>query len=171
MYWPKTYQAIEKFVTACKECQINKKLHSSTLRLLQPLQIPTRCWDIATCDFLTELSKNQGLDAILVIVDKISKRALVEPLKTPCSAEDVFQISNDRLLAKHGVQAKIISNRDPKFVSIHWTGIAEILNIKLNLSTTDHPQTDSQSENLIRTLLSMLHHSNKRAPNEWDKNP
>ncbi|CDF41288.1 unnamed protein product [Chondrus crispus] len=141
MYWPKMYQAITKFVTACKECQINKTPHSSKPGLLQPPEIPTRCWDIVTCDFLTELPKtNRGFDAILVIVDKLSKRALFEPLKNHAQRQTCFKIST------------IDSSRSAE----------------LNLSTAHHPQTDGQSENLIRTLSSMLRHSIQRAPNEWD---
>lgn len=63
---------------------------------------------------------------------------------------------NDRLFSKHGIPEKIISDRDPKFNSKCWRGVMELKNIKPNMSTTDHPETDGQSENMIRKLSNMI---------------
>lgn len=32
----------------------------------------------------------------------------------------------------------------------------QLLSVRLNISTADHPKTDGQSENLVRTLANML---------------
>lgn len=168
MCWPKIYQTVAEFVMACKDCQNNEVPNSNKLGLLQPLEISTKCWDVVICNFLTELPKTkQGFDRILVIVDKLSKKALFEPLRKSCSGVEVFQIFSDGRFAKPSFLAKIICDRDRKFVSNYWKGIMETLKIKLNLSTEDQFQTDAQSENLIRTLSSMLRLSMQRKRKEW----
>lgn len=44
----------------------------------------------------------------------------------------------------------------------------QMWNVKLNLSTADHPQTDGQSENLIKTLSNMIRSVVQKAPKDWD---
>ena len=123
-----------------------------------------------TTDFLSELPISEnGFDVVLVIVDKLSKRAIFEAVKKPFGAREVAQVFQDRLFAKHGVPITIVSDRDPKFISNYWTGLTELLNIRLNKSTSDHPQTDGQSENLIRTLCNILRSSIQKVPTNWDQ--
>jgi len=81
----------------------------------------------------------------------------------------VAQLFEDHLFSKHGVPIRLVSDRDPRFISNYWSGLTEILNIRLNMSTADHPQTDGQSENMIRTLSSMLRSSIQKAPKDWDR--
>lgn len=42
------------------------------------------------------------------------------------------------------------------------------MNVKLNMSTADHPQTDEQTENLIQTLSSMIRTYIQRNQTNWD---
>lgn len=43
-----------------------------------------------------------------------------------------------------------------------------MLGVKLNMATKGHPQTDGQSENIIRTLTAMLRSTVQKDPREWD---
>ena len=61
-----------------------------------------------------------------------------------------------------------MSDRDPKFNSKYWRCLAELTNTKLNMSSRDHPQTDGQSENMIRTLSNMIRSFIQRRPEDWD---
>ncbi|GJV40362.1 putative reverse transcriptase domain-containing protein [Tanacetum coccineum] len=57
---------------------------------------------------------------------------------------------------RHGVLISIISDRDSRFTSRFWQSMQEALGNRLDMSTTYHPQTDSQSEHTIQTLEDML---------------
>ena len=114
------------------------------------------------------ISEN-GFDVVLVIVDKLLKRAIFEAVKKTFGAREVAQVFQDRLFAKPGVPITIVLDRDPKVISNYWTGLTELLNIRLNKSTADHPQTDGQSENLIRTLCNMPRSSIQKVPMNWDQ--
>nr|GEU98188.1 hypothetical protein [Tanacetum cinerariifolium] len=60
------------------------------------------------------------------------------------------------LVSRQGVPVLIILDRDSKFTSHFWQSLNKALGTQLDMSTTYHPQTDSQSERTIQTLEDML---------------
>ncbi|GJS18561.1 putative reverse transcriptase domain-containing protein [Tanacetum coccineum] len=62
----------------------------------------------------------------------------------------------NEIVARHGVPISIISDRDSRFTSRFWQLMQEALEIRLDMSTAYHPQTDGQSEHTIQTLEDML---------------
>jgi len=55
-----------------------------------------------------------------------------------------------------------------KFRAEFFRAWAEILGIKLNMSTADHPETDGQSERTNRTIEDMLRHYVGQRPDSWE---
>lgn len=96
-------------------------------------------------DFLTEIpTTDTGFDAVLVIVDKLSKREIFQAVRKTDKAKDEAQIFQGRLFSIHDFPNKIISDRDPQFTSFFWKSLAQLLNIKSkNLLLTTHRRTDS----------------------------
>jgi hypothetical protein len=43
--------------------------------LLQPLAIPSQCWEEVSMDFITGLPKSEGNIVIMVVVDRLTKYA------------------------------------------------------------------------------------------------
>lgn len=104
-------------------------------------------------DFVTDILTSQvGNDMVVVIVDKLSKRAIFVPCKKTDSAKDIAHLFQDHLYSKHGTPHTLVTDRDPKFTSNFWTSLAELTNLRFNMSSTAQLQTDRQSENMIRTL-------------------
>lgn len=62
----------------------------------------------------------------------------------------------NEVVARHGIPASIISDRDSRFTSRFWQTLQKALGTRLDLSTAYHPQTDGQSERTIQTLEDML---------------
>ncbi|GJW71224.1 putative reverse transcriptase domain-containing protein [Tanacetum coccineum] len=62
----------------------------------------------------------------------------------------------DEIVARLGVHASIISDRDWRFASQFWRSLHKALKTRLDMSTAYHPQTDGQSERTIQTLEDML---------------
>ncbi|GKB64456.1 putative reverse transcriptase domain-containing protein, partial [Tanacetum coccineum] len=58
----------------------------------------------------------------------------------------------NEIVARHGVPISIISYRDSRLTSRFWQSMQEALGTHLDMSTTNHPQTDGQSEHTIQTL-------------------
>ena len=105
---------------------------------------------------------------IMIVVDKLSKRAVMIPTRKEIAARGVAQLLQDHLFSKHGTPRTIISDRDPKFTSRFWRSMTELKNVRLNMSTADHAQTDGQSENMIRTVSNMLRTSIQNDQCNWD---
>ena len=66
---------IQNFIAECEFCQRNKGETVKTPGLLQPLPIPNQRWEEIFMDFITGLPKSEGKDAIMVVVDRLTKYA------------------------------------------------------------------------------------------------
>lgn len=73
LYWVCTKKDVTDFVAGCVICQQHKYMVALPQGLLQPLPIPQAVWEDISMDFIVKLPKSQGYDAILVVVDRLSK--------------------------------------------------------------------------------------------------
>ena len=64
---------IDRYVDNCETCQRTKPRRDKTFGLLNPIPVPNGIWKSVTLDYITGLPKTQGYDAILVVVDRLSK--------------------------------------------------------------------------------------------------
>ena len=53
---------------------------------LHPLPIPEARWDVVSVDFIVELPDSHGFDAVMVVVDSVSKRSHFIPTHTTVTA-------------------------------------------------------------------------------------
>ena len=87
--WPGMAGEIHEYVQGCVLCQRDKSVSVKPAGLLQPIEVPPERWHTVTTDFVTGLPVSQdGFDAILVFVDKLTKYVHLVPCHTTCSAED-----------------------------------------------------------------------------------
>ncbi|MCO5612452.1 hypothetical protein L7F22_066719 [Adiantum nelumboides] len=68
----------------------------------------------------------------------------------------------------HGMPLFIVSDRDVRFTGHFWTQIFQKLNVKLNMSSGDHPQTDGQTERVNQILEDMLRAYVSDRQTDWD---
>ncbi|GJZ72270.1 putative reverse transcriptase domain-containing protein [Tanacetum coccineum] len=62
----------------------------------------------------------------------------------------------NRIVARHGIPASIICDRDERFTSNFWRSFQKALGIDISMSTAYHSETDGQSERTIQNLEDML---------------
>ena len=168
-FWPRMYRDIQKYVQSCDSCQRNKPITSSPAGLLQPLDIPQRNWDGISMDFITKLPVSEEKDAIMVVVDRLSKMTHLIPTTTNADTTEIAQLFFRNIIKLHGIPSDIVSDRDPKFTSHFWTELNKLLGTKLSLSSSFHPQTDGQTERVNRTLESVLRNYINFEQNDWVK--
>jgi hypothetical protein len=67
-FWEYLKIDVQKFADECVVCQQNKGEIINTLSLLQPLAIPSLCWEKAPMDFIAVLPKYEGNNVIMVVL-------------------------------------------------------------------------------------------------------
>ena len=168
-YWPSLMRDVKHYVKTCPSCALGK---SSTLKpagLLQPLPIPTRRFEVITMDFVTALPLTpSGYDAIMVMVDKLTKRMFLAPTTSHVNSEEAAELFYNHVIRHQGVPSAIISDRGTQFTSAFFRSVCAQLSIKQKLSTAYHPQTDGQSEKAVRTITDALRCLTLEYP-DWTK--
>ncbi|WVZ58144.1 hypothetical protein U9M48_008447 [Paspalum notatum var. saurae] len=74
-----------------------------------------------------------------------------------------------RIVCLHGVPKRIISDRGSQFTSRFWEQLHNSLDTKLRFSTSNHPQTDGQTERTNQILEDMLRACAIQYGTSWDK--
>jgi hypothetical protein len=169
-YWSGMHEEIKQYVSSCLPCQQNKSRNSNKLGLLQPLPIPNQKWEQVSMDLITQLTKTKrGNDAIIVVVDKLTKMSHFIPTTTTVSATQTATLFMNEIVRYHGIPSSIVSDRDARFTSSFWKSLWKLCGTKLNMSTAFHPETDGQTERMNRTLEQMLRAYVNYKSNDWDE--
>jgi len=120
-FWDGLKSNIQKFVAKCLVCKQNKVETTMTLGLLQPLSIPSQCWEEVSMDFMMVLPKSKGKSIIMVVVDRLTKYAHFYALSHPFKASAVSTAFMEKIQKLHGNPKIIVSDRDPIFTGNFWT--------------------------------------------------
>ena len=68
-------------------CLHTKASHQPPVRELNPLPVPDAPWDTISVDFIVELPESEGKDAIMIVVDSVTKCGhFVDTVTTPSAA-------------------------------------------------------------------------------------
>ncbi|KAL2252896.1 UNVERIFIED_CONTAM: Transposon Ty3-I Gag-Pol polyprotein [Sesamum indicum] len=167
--WPTMKKNVAEFVAKCLTCQQVKAEHQATAGKLHPLTIPEWKWEKITMDFVIGLPRTfRRYDAILVIVDRLTKSAHFLPIRQNDSLDELAELYVSVIVRLHGIPTSIVSDRDPRFTSHFWGSLQTALGTKLHFSIAFHPQTDGQSERMIQTLEDMMRACVIKFRGNWD---
>ncbi|GJY74011.1 putative reverse transcriptase domain-containing protein [Tanacetum coccineum] len=156
-WWPNMKADIATYVSKCLTCARVKAEHQRPSGLLVQPAIPEWKWDNIMMDFITKLPKSsQGFDTIWVIVDRLTKSAHFLPIRENDPLDKLAMLYLNKIVARHGIPALIICDRDGRFTSNFWKSFQKALGTDVSMSTAYHPETDGQSERTIQTLEDML---------------
>ncbi|GJU33428.1 putative reverse transcriptase domain-containing protein [Tanacetum coccineum] len=133
-WWPNMKADITTYVSKCLTYARVKAEHQRPSGLLVQPEIPEWKWDNIMMDFVTKLPKSSENDPL----DKLIRLYL------------------NKIVARHGIPASIICDRDGRFTSKFWGSFQKALGTNISMSTAYHLETDSQSERTIQTLEDML---------------
>jgi len=113
------------------------------------------------------LPKSDGYTKIWVIVDRFSKMAHFIPLRTEEHIKELALTFVKDVWHLHGLPESIVSDRDTRFTSKFWTSLMQLLQVKLNLYTAFHPQSDRQTERDNQILEQYLRSYYSYQQDDW----
>ncbi|GJS09811.1 putative reverse transcriptase domain-containing protein [Tanacetum coccineum] len=80
-------------------------------------------WPNMKADIATS---SQGFDTIWVIVDRLTKSAHFLPIRENDPLDKLARLYLNRIVARHGIPASIICDRDGRFTSNFWRSFFQI---------------------------------------------
>jgi len=166
-WWPGLKEDVKRYVQGCIKCQQNKVQHQKKAGELHPLEIPEGPWQDISIDMIGPLPKSNGMDAILVIVDRFTKMIRLKATTTNISSEGVAKIYWDEIWKMHGVPKTVISDRGSQFASRFMEDFTRVLETKRKLSTAYHPQTNGQTERINQEIGTFLRHYVNYQQDDW----
>ena len=148
-WWPQLAKDVQEYVKGCTQCQQNKV---NTCPQKAPLNHITPAigalpFQTISMDFIVKLPELAGYNSILTITDHDCTKMLITiPCREMIMAEGVAELFLRQIFPRFGLPSKIISNRDPRFVSKFMKELCRLMGITQNVSTAYHPRTDRQSK-------------------------
>ena len=108
---------IGQCVKTCDLCLRTKAQQSPPIRELSPLPTPESHWDTISIDFIVELPESHGYDAIMNVVDSVSKVSHFIPTHTTITALGVACLFLMQIWKLHGLPKQVVSNRGLQFIA------------------------------------------------------
>ncbi|SOV02941.1 uncharacterized protein UDID_18086 [Ustilago sp. UG-2017a] len=156
-YWWLSMTAwIADYVASCPVCARYKAPRHRPYGLLQPLATPDRPWGSISLDFIEQLPPSRNYDSILVIVDRLTKFAILAPTYETVTAKQTAVLLYGHMVRLFGYPDHMVSDRGRQFISGAWKAFAEQMGVKHSLSTAYHPQTDGQTERVNQVVEQYL---------------
>jgi len=145
-WWPKMCRTIAQYVRNCDTCARIKPACHAPHGLLKPLQVPFRKWSSISLDLVTGLPISNRFNALLVVVDRLSKMAHYISTTTEVNSKGIARLFLDNIFHLHELPDSIVSDRSTQFVSSFTRALTDLLGIQQKVSTAFHTPTDGQTE-------------------------
>jgi transposase InsO family protein len=158
-WWPNLHKDIEDYVKGCTTCQAVKTITHHNMPPIAPIRPGEDTTPFATIavDFITKLPESRGCNTILTITDHDSTKAVILiPCREDMGSEEVARLFRDHAFPYTRIPKRIISDRDTWFMLQFFKELCAQLEIKQNMSSAYHPQTDGQSERTNQTVEMIL---------------
>jgi len=72
-WWSQMSRYIGQYISTCDLCLRTKPIRQAPVGELHPLRIPDSRWDTLSVDFVVELPLSSRHDAVMTVVDSVSK--------------------------------------------------------------------------------------------------
>ena len=107
-------------------------------------------------DFFMELPEANKYNAVMNVVDSVSKQAHFIPTTTTITALRAAQLYVAHVWKLHGLLRQVVSDWGPQFIEDLTQELYWLLRIKLVATTAYHPQGDGQTERVNQELEQYL---------------
>jgi hypothetical protein len=166
VWWPSMQKDVYKFVSECKECQINNNV--KTIAKPKPMSLPSKPWSHLAIDHVGPFPmSNNSNKYILVIVDRYTRYAeavAVPDTSAKTSAETIVQY----IICRYGMFDVLLSDRGSGFMSEIFKHVMKLFGVKQIKTTAYHPKSNGVVERFNKTLKKMLKLWVNKQHTDWD---
>jgi hypothetical protein len=111
---------------------------------------------------------SQGFDSILTVTDQgCTKAAIFIPCNEDITAEEMAALYIKNVFTHFGLPTKVISDRDPRFMSKFMQEACKVTGVKHAPSTAYHPRTDGQLERSNQWLETAIRFITDQKQKNW----
>ena len=166
-YWFRMCTDIYTYVKTCAKCNTNKKPRRQQRAELGQYHAGAPM-DRVMMDILDPLSKTPcGNTVILMLIDQFTKWIECYPLPDQ-SAEVVAKAIVEDFFSRFGVPREIHTDQGRNFVSILFTSLCSLLQIRKTQTTGYRLCSNGQIERMNRQVLHMLRCLHEKNIHDWD---
>src|SRR5258705_9522543 len=155
-WWPGLSRYVAKFVAGCDACNRTKTFPMQKVGKLISNKVPDQCWQVISVAMIGDLLDSKGYNAILMVVDRLSKWIHAIPTVTSLDSARVARLFLEHIWRHHRLPEEVISNHGSAFISNFSHKLAALLGVKLTPSTSYHPQTNGQTECMNQEIEAYL---------------
>jgi hypothetical protein len=167
-WWPQMSCYIGTYVKTCDLCNQTKVQRRRPIGGLHPSETLEAPWDMISINFIVGLPESHGYDAIMCVIDSLTKCAHFIPTHTTINVEGTALLFFKEVWKHHGTPKVVVSDRGPQFIAAFTRELYKLLGIKLEMLMAYHPQTDGQTEHINQVLEGYLQTFTSRRQDNWD---
>jgi len=120
---------ISQYVSTCDFCLWTKPWQYSLVGELQPLSVPDAQWDTLSVNFMVELLESSRHDAVMTVIDSVSKRVHFVLMHTTVTVEGAARLFLHHVWKLHDLPKRVVSDRRPQFVALFTKELYRLLGI------------------------------------------
>ena len=166
-YWTKLAKSVKSFVKSCDTCQCSKR-DAPRPNPLQALPLPKRPWEDLSMDFITGSAISQWKQCNSHFCRQVDKVRSLVPTSTSVTAAGTADLYMRNVYRLYGLSRTIVCVRDPRFTAEFFSEVFKRLKVDLRFSTSQHPETDGQTERTHRTIGQILRSVVNHRQNDWE---
>lgn len=116
-WWSQILRYIGQYMSICNLCLWTKLVRSLLIGELHPLQILVEQQDTLSVNFMVELSTSSRFDAIMIVVDSVSKRAYFLLIHMTVTTEEAVKLFPYHIWKLHRLSQRVVSDWNPQFIA------------------------------------------------------
>ena len=156
---------IQEYIKNCEQCQMRGDKGGE--EFLNPIKV-TKAWEMIGMDFIGPIKRSRrGNKYILVITEYLTKWVEAKAMRE-ATGEKVAEYLYKEIICRHGCPKVILSDRGTHFNNKVVQDLCNRFQIRQQLSSPYHPQTNGLTERFNKTLCETLAKSLENE-NQWDE--